>query len=220
MQGGWSTARCLAVATALICVLVLAGAWWRAGRQSQPDSPRAEVPPTLAKKSAAIARLRYEYGGLPLSFEPSRSESEGVKFRARAGNLSVELTPREAIFVQSGDGSENRPRRLPFAGDGLEQRAGRGTITGATRSAREHPVIRMRLEGANASARIEGEDQLPGVVNYFIGDDSSQWRVGIPTYAKVKYRQVYPGIDLVYYGNHRQLECDLNLAPGAKPDEI
>ena len=78
----------------------------------------------------------------------------------------------------------------------------------------------MRLEGANASARIEGEDQLPGVVNYFIGNDSSQWRAGIPTYARVKYRQVYPGIDLVYYGNHSQLECDLNLAPGAKPEQI
>ena len=78
----------------------------------------------------------------------------------------------------------------------------------------------MRLEGANASARIEGEDKLPGVVNYFIGDDSSHWRAGIPTYARVRYRQIYPGIDLVYYGNQRQLECDLNLAPGAKPDEI
>ena len=63
-------------------------------------------------------------------------------------------------------------------------------------------------------------DQLPGIVNYFIGDDPAKWRTNIPTYAKVQYQDVYPGIDLAYYGNQGQLEYDLIVAPGADPNQI
>jgi hypothetical protein len=51
-------------------------------------------------------------------------------------------------------------------------------------------------------------DQLPGTSNYFIGNDPAKWRTNVPTYAKVKYEEIYSGIDLVYYGNQRQLEYD------------
>jgi hypothetical protein len=65
-----------------------------------------------------------------------------------------------------------------------------------------------------------GLDPLPGIVNYFIGDDPSKWRTNIPTYQKVGYKDLYPGIDLVYYGNQGQLEYDLIVAPGADPAQI
>lgn len=65
-----------------------------------------------------------------------------------------------------------------------------------------------------------GLDPLPGIVNYFIGADPSKWRTHIPTYQKVGYKDVYPGIDLVYYGNQGQLEYDLIVAPGADPTQI
>jgi len=175
--------------------------------------------PRPSRQSAIIARLKSEYGNLPLSFEPSLSKSDPVKFRGRAGNLSVELTPRGAIFVDSSGGRADHRSQVSLVG-GLEPIAVRMPAEASDPHARAHPVIEMRLEGANASARIEGADKLAGVVSYFLGSDSRQWRTGIPTYARVKYRQVYPGIDLVYYGNHQELECDLNLAPGAKPSRI
>src|SRR5436305_2793187 len=62
--------------------------------------------------------------------------------------------------------------------------------------------------------------KLPAKVNYLIGNDPSQWRRNVPTYAKVKYEQLYPGVDLVCYGNQRQLEYDFVLDPGANPDLI
>ena len=57
-------------------------------------------------------------------------------------------------------------------------------------------------------------------MSYFVGRDSSQWRTGLATYGKIKYEAVYPGIDMVYYGNQRQLEYDFIVAPGADPSVI
>ena len=84
----------------------------------------------------------------------------------------------------------------------------------------QSPVVRMKLVGANPSPRVSGLEELPGKSNYFIGNDPSQWRTNVPHYAKVQYNDVYPGVDLVYYGNQRQLEYDLVVAPGADPGAI
>jgi len=79
----------------------------------------------------------------------------------------------------------------------------------------------MRLVGANASAAVTGAEELPGKSNYFIGNDPKKWRTNVPNYAKVKYQDVYPGVDLVYYGNQGgQLEYDFVVAPGADPETI
>ncbi|MGH7815337.1 MAG: hypothetical protein ACREQI_15195, partial [Candidatus Binataceae bacterium] len=58
----------------------------------------------------------------------------------------------------------------------------------------------MTLVGANPHARIEGVDPLRAKANYFIGNNPGKWHTDVPTYAKVRYRNIYPGIDLVYYG--------------------
>src|SRR5204863_5584667 len=81
-------------------------------------------------------------------------------------------------------------------------------------------VLRMKLVGANRTAKVTGLDELPGKANYFIGNDPKKWRTDVPTYAKVQYRDVYPGIDLVYYGNQGKLEYDFVVAPGADPNAI
>ena len=79
----------------------------------------------------------------------------------------------------------------------------------------------MRLQGANKSPNITGQEQLVTRTSYFIGNDSKQWHKGIHNYGKVKYEAVYPGIDQVYYGtNQRQLEYDFVVAPGANPGAI
>ena len=78
----------------------------------------------------------------------------------------------------------------------------------------------MKLAGANANPQVRGVDELPGKSNYFIGNDSRKWRTNVPNYAKVKYTDVYPDIDLIYYGDQRQLEFDFVVAPGADPQVI
>jgi hypothetical protein len=81
-------------------------------------------------------------------------------------------------------------------------------------------VVRMRLPGANGAPAIEGLDALPGRSNYFIGNDPRQWRTGVTSYRRVRYRDVYPGVDLIYYGEGQSFEFDFVVAPGADPDRI
>ena len=81
-------------------------------------------------------------------------------------------------------------------------------------------VLRMKLVGANPAPKVTGLEQLPGKVNYFIGKDPKKWRANISTYSKVRYQNVYPGVDLLYYGNQRQLEYDFVVAPGTDPKTI
>jgi hypothetical protein len=81
-------------------------------------------------------------------------------------------------------------------------------------------ALRMKLVGANPHAAVSGDDPQAGVVSYFIGNDVKKWHTGIPTYGKVCYTQIYPGVDLVFYGNQRQLEYDFVIAPGADSKRI
>ena len=78
----------------------------------------------------------------------------------------------------------------------------------------------MHLLGANHKATAEALDKLPGTVNYFEGADPKVWRTGLPTYKRAAFRGVYTGVDLVYYGNQRELEHDFVVAPGADADQI
>ena len=80
--------------------------------------------------------------------------------------------------------------------------------------------MRMRLQGASTSPQITGVDQLPGKVNYLLGNKSENWRTNVPTYARVRYEQIYPGVDLIYYGNQRQLEYDFVIEPRASSKQI
>jgi hypothetical protein len=97
--------------------------------------------------------------------------------------------------------------------------AGEGGVAAGLES-QPPQVVRMRLVGGNAKARLVGLDELPGRSNYFIGNDPKKWRTNVPSYARVKYEGVYPGVDVVYYGKQRQLEYDFVVAPGADPNQI
>ena len=81
-------------------------------------------------------------------------------------------------------------------------------------------VLRLRLVNANPNAHASGLEELPGKSNYFIGKDAKKWRTNVPNYAKVRFQDVYPGVDLVYYGNQRRLEHDFVVSPGADPSKI
>jgi hypothetical protein len=84
----------------------------------------------------------------------------------------------------------------------------------------EQTFVRMTLAGSDPLSAGTALEELPGKVNYFRGDDPRAWRTNVPTYRKVSYRAVYPGVDLVYYGNGRQLEYDFIVTPGADPRAI
>ena len=84
----------------------------------------------------------------------------------------------------------------------------------------EQAVVRMKLAGAMKPRQAAGLEKLPGVSNYFIGNDPKKWRTDVPHYARIEYKGVYPGIDLVWYGNQRQLEYDFVVAAGADPQQI
>ena len=83
-----------------------------------------------------------------------------------------------------------------------------------------HTVLTSRLIGASSNSSAIGIRPLPGTVNYFLGSDPRNWRGNIPTYAAISYPEIYPGIDLVYYGNPGHLEYDFVVAPGADPARI
>jgi hypothetical protein len=85
---------------------------------------------------------------------------------------------------------------------------------------KDQAVVRVRAVGANPDAKVTGMDRLSSTSNYFVGNDKSKWRKNVAQYARVKYDSIYPGVDLVYYGNQRQLEYDYVVAPGADPNSI
>lgn len=131
-------------------------------------------------------------GALPLSFEANRGQAPPeVAFLARLGASTLFLTRQEAVL-------EMRPD--PHAPS--------------------TPPVRWRAVGANPDPVIEGTDRLPGLSNYLIGSDPSGWHVGIPTFAGVALRDVYPGIDTAYHGDRGAMEYDFAVAAGADPRRI
>lgn len=78
----------------------------------------------------------------------------------------------------------------------------------------------MNLVGANPAAAVEGLGELEGKVNYFTGNDPELWHRNIPTFGRVRYSEIYPGIDVVYYGNQRRLEYDFVVGPGREVEAI
>ena len=177
-------------------------------RQARPAGPsRAAAPRTLARG----------YGRTPLHFVANQGQfAPEVRFQARGQGYTLFLTNTEAVLVLGGSAKgEVGSAKCPDAG-------GPGRRRSPEHSALRTPhfALRMRLAGANAHPAVAPEGRLPGVVNVIRGKDRSQWRTGIPTYARARFRGVYPGIDLVYYGNQGQLEYDFVVAPGADPRRI
>jgi len=88
------------------------------------------------------------------------------------------------------------------------------------KNASEMATVQMHLVGSNPSAQIYGDAEMSGKINYLTGNNPAQWRSGVPIFSKVRVAEIYPGINLVYYGNQKRLEYDFNLAPGINPDSI
>jgi len=155
----------------------------------------------------AHANLNREYGKLPLAFEPNVGQTDArVRFLARGGGMTAFFTDTETAMVlrrsRHADKLQAPGREKPDPED-VEQTA-----------------VRMKLEKASQPRRMIGLEKLPGISNYFIGNDPTKWHTDVPRYARIQYEGVYPGIDLVWYGNQRRLEYDFVVAAGADPKQI
>ncbi len=160
--------------------------------------------PVRALQNAQIAP---NYGNLPLTFELNQGQTAPqAKFVSRGKGYSAFLTAGGMVLSL-------RPNKT----------AAQSTLTVATNNKSQKSAsttLQFKLVGASSSPSVVGENLQPGRVNYFIGNDPSKWHRNVPTYSQVRYKNVYPGIDLVYYGNHHQLEYDFAVAPGADPRQI
>ena len=167
----------------------------RSAAPAETDGTAAVVSP-----QAATARIAEAYGRLPLAFERNAGQSDPrVQFLARGHGYTLFLNRGgEAVLALRADASAPAQPSKESSG----------------------AILTLRLSGANQRADASGASGLPGKVNYFRGADRAAWRTDIATFSRVEYRDVYPGIDVVYYGQQRELEYDFVVHPGADPRAI
>jgi len=189
--------------------------WELRGPLSAPDPPiKADHPKlspaeSLTRPAAGLPgsdrvkrEVRLAFDKLPLSFEANQGQADSaVKFLSRGNGYTLYLTSTETLLTLRGS-DKRRGKNDNYLASSAEA------------------VLRMRPIGANPEPQVVGVDELPGKSNYLRGKDSKQWYTQVPHYAKVKYKDVYPGVDVIYYGNQRQLEYDWVVAPGADPGVI
>src|SRR5258708_22551005 len=134
------------------------------------------------------------FSHLPLMFEPNVGQTDpSVKFLARGAGYSLFLNSEGAVLaLQHGHDAAHPGRNVE--------------------------TVAMKLVGADFAA-IRGTDTLPGKTNYFLGSDPTKWLHNVSQFARVQYDNVYPGINLVFYGNQGRLEYDFQVAPGADPGQ-
>ena len=194
----------------LVCLLatlagaILVGAHKDNNTQSQLPADQVTAVPNDA---TARTRVAEGFGKLPLSFEINKGQvDQSVKFLSHGSGYDLFLTSTEAVLRLQ------KPR--PLQSDKPYE------TPSANANVREGTVLRLRMLDSNATPKSEGEEELPGKVNYFIGNDQANWHRNIPTYKKVRFKDVYPGIDVVYYGKQRELEFDFVVAARANPKLI
>lgn len=145
----------------------------------------------------------------PLSFESNVGQYESAaRFVSRGPAYYLSLSPAEVTVML------RKVEKAAAAENGLPR-----TISKAATSI-NYRNLRIQLVGANPVATMSGVGEVSGLVNFFIGNDASKWRTGVPAFDRVRVTDVYPGINLVHYGNENHLEYDFEIAPGVSPDVI
>ena len=148
-------------------------------------------------------------GNRPLSFESNVGQYDSAaRFVSRGPAYYLSLSPAEVhVTLRKVEKTVAGENNLP-----------RAVNTAATRV--DYRSLRIELIGANSAAVMSGVGAHSGIANYFIGNDASQWRTGVPAFDRVRVTDVYPGINLIHYGNQDHLEYDFEIAPGVNPDVI
>jgi Bacterial Ig-like domain (group 3)/Cep192 domain 4/Beta-propeller repeat len=155
-------------------------------------NPNSAIPPQHASRATSSTA----YGELPLVFETNRGQIDpAIKFAARGRNYTVGLTASGTLLakVEPPANAKAEPQM------------------------KNSSLLRLRIAGGNPNPQIDALEEQGGKVNYYLGSAPGSWLTGIPLYAKVRYRGIYPGIDVVHYGNQGRLEHDFIVHPGADP---
>jgi hypothetical protein len=182
-----------------LCILTVAGTatYCRLHTTLQPAG--AEPSETVLSPKEAIS-----YGNLPLAFEENQGQAHGqAKYWARANGYALFLAANEALISLPGPTSQ--------AARPVKERTGRQHPPDSTSAA----VVRLHWAGANLHPVIAAADPFQFRSNYFIGKNAKKWRTNVAQYARVEYRDVYPGVNLVFHGRQRQMEFDFVVAPDA-----
>jgi uncharacterized repeat protein (TIGR01451 family) len=193
----WPRAMAMTLLLMAGCGLLGSG-FHRSAEQTSAQLPASPIPISAtssphSKPLHSNLDARAILGQLPLNFEPNQGQADpGVKFLARGPGYSLSLDSTGAALAMQ---------------------------TARSSASHSEQFVRMKLVGANDAAVTAGTDPLPGKSNYIIGNDPHHWHTSIPQFAGVRYRSVYPGIDLVFYGNQGRLEYDFRIAPGADPSQ-
>jgi hypothetical protein len=174
------------------------------------SAPTAASTPVIPQNPRITRQVQAGYGKLPLTFEANRGQTDpSVKFLAHGSGYSVYLTAGQMVLSLRATSPTNPPTKSPT-----------NSFTKIAPSSTKNAIIQLNLVGANQNPAVTGEQLQPGKVNYFIGNDRKKWQTNVPLYKQVRYASIYPGIDLIYYGNQGRVEHDFVVAPGADPRQI
>ncbi len=175
-----------------------------------------------ATQDQSNRQAQTDFGRLPLAFEVNKGQTESkVQFLARGSGYTVFLTSGQMILALRSSVVSTAATNATVDAPKQSSAIASTNLGKASPNKEASPVaIQINLVGANQNPETIGEGLLPGKVNYFIGNDPKKWRTNVPTYKQVRYRNVYPGIDVVYYGNQSRVEHDFVVNPGADPSQI
>lgn len=179
---------------------------WRDPWGFAPDSALEARLPTPSSPTART------WSRPPLVFERNEGQfGPAIQFLVRGRGYQLVLGQGELVLPLHG---EPWPHTASEADGPCEE-------LGVGMAADYHPrFLLMRVTGTEAPLEGVGEHPLPAKLNYFIGNDPTNWRTNVSSYARVRYPEIYPGIDLVYYENRGELEYDFIVAPGGDPNRI
>jgi hypothetical protein len=209
---GSETSRVRVRAFGAMFVLLLAGfglLGLGSHRHAQDALARRSGSPLPTASNASLKskpEARALLGQLPLIFEPNQGQADPrAKFLARGAGYSLFLETTGAVLaMQTAPASQHTSRHASQHASPRE---------------RSEQFVDMKLVGANPAAALTGADPLPGKTSYIIGNDPHKWHSGVPQFGGVRYASVYPGIDLIFYGNQGHLEYDFRVGPGADPSQ-
>ena len=165
--------------------------------------------------SEAAPSVDSTYGNIPLAFTVNEGQApSSIRFTARGSGCGMAFSSSGTTFLLSRETAGSVARRAAKKSVVFED--------DPTKDQPEYESFALNLSfiGANENTEIQGEDRLSWNNNYFIGNDPSQWRTDVPNYKKIRFKEVYSGIDLVYYGNQKRVKYDFVVKPGEDPEQI
>ncbi len=195
--------RCLAGVVSALLLLLFASV---ASAQTNQGGGAAPTPAPMPKDRQIAASAIH----IPLFFEANKGQTDpSVRYLTRSNGYTMFLTPTETVLAEEKAATKR--------GEGFD-RLSAPFLTDSKGSGQS--VLKMELLGASSAPEFHGLEELPGKVNYLIGNNPANWHIGVPLYSQVQVERVYPGVDLLFHGDQQQLEYDFIVSPGADPSQI